>query len=231
MNRALDVGTSIGATLARLGAGAAVGKLGKRPERPLELWEFEGCPYCRKVREALSILDLPVRVYPCPKRGERFRPALVARGGQAQFPYLADPNTGVEMYESDAINAYLFETYGTGLAPRLLRLGPINDLSAFAAGAWRPFQGVRRIASRAPEQPLELYSFEASPYCRIVRELLCSMELAYLLHNVAKGSPGRAAFEARVGKVQVPYLFDPNTGAGMFESADINRHLVETYGA
>lgn len=34
----------------------------------------------------------------------------------AQFPYLIDPNTGTEMYESDAIISYLFNTYGDGKA-------------------------------------------------------------------------------------------------------------------
>ena len=37
---------------------------------------------------------------------------MVERGGKAQFPYLVDPNTGVEMYESLDIIDYLFETYG-----------------------------------------------------------------------------------------------------------------------
>ncbi len=31
------------------------------------------------------------------------------RGGKAQFPYLVDPNTGVEMYESLDIIDYLFD--------------------------------------------------------------------------------------------------------------------------
>jgi glutathione S-transferase len=30
--------------------------------------------------------------------------------------------------------------------------------------------------------------------------------------------------------MQVPYLFDPNTGREMFESADIVAYLEETYG-
>mmetsp|Transcript_37498 Transcript_37498/g.149570 ORF Transcript_37498/g.149570 Transcript_37498/m.149570 type:complete len:93 (+) Transcript_37498:370-648(+) len=38
-----------------------------RPELPLELYEFESCPFCRKVREALNILDLDFYAYPCPK--------------------------------------------------------------------------------------------------------------------------------------------------------------------
>ena len=83
--------------------------------------------------------------------------------------------------------------------------------------------------SRAPEKPLELWSFESSPYCRMVRATLCELELPYVLHNVAKGSPKRDAFMARSGKMQVPYLLDPNTGRGMFESADIVAYLDATY--
>ncbi len=78
-------------------------------------------------------------------------------------------------------------------------------------------------------EPLELYSFESSPFCRIVRERLCTLELPYLLHNVAKGSPGRDAFVERSGKMMVPYLIDPNTETSLFESADIARYLEDTY--
>jgi glutathione S-transferase len=80
-----------------------------------------------------------------------------------------------------------------------------------------------------PERPLELYSFEASPFSRIVREALCELELPYLLHNVAGGSPGRDAFVERSGRMMVPWLSDPNTGNELFESADIVAYLEETY--
>ena len=73
--------------------------------------------------------------------------------------------------------------------------------------------------------------FEASPFSRIVREVLCSLEIPYLLHNVARGSPRREAFEQRSGRIMVPWLVDPNTGTEMFESADIARYLDETYAA
>ena len=82
----------------------------------------------------------------------------------------------------------------------------------------------------APAQPLELYSFEASPFCRIAREALSRLELPYVLHNVAKGSQKREAFVARSGKMMVPFLVDPNTHSAMFESADIARYVEETYG-
>ena len=229
MLRSLDVTTSFLASAARLGSGMRVGPLGPRPQQPVELYEFEACPFCRKVREALSILDLDAHIKPCPKNGPRFRPEAVARGGKAQFPYLVDPNTGKEMYESDDIVRTLFERYGDGGAPVSLTAGPFTLLSAAAAGVWRPGLGARYRPARAPEQPLELYSFEASPFCRIVREVLCSLELPYLLRNVAKGSPRRDAFVERSGRMQVPYLVDPNSGVEMFESADIVAYLEAHY--
>ena len=72
--RFLDVTTSVLTTVLRLGAGRAVGAVGARPEKPLELYEFESCPFCRKAREELSRLDIDAVVYPCPKGGTRYRP-------------------------------------------------------------------------------------------------------------------------------------------------------------
>ena len=229
MIRALDVGTSIAATLARFPSGGWVGRLGRRPEQTLELYDFEACPFCRKAREALSILDLDARVRPCPKGGERFRKELLERGGKAQFPYLVDPNTGKEMYESDAIVAYLFESYGQGAPPLQLTLPIVKDVSAQLASLWRPTRGLRARASREPDQPLELYSYELSPFSRLAREVLCELELPYRLRNVARNSPRREAFVARSGKLMVPYLADPNTQTELFESADIVAYLEATY--
>lgn len=230
MNRMLDVATSFIATVARPLNGLRVEALGPRPERPLVLYEFEACPYCRKVREALTALDLEVDVRPCPKGGGRFRPEVVERGGKAQFPYLVDPNSGKEMYESSEIVRYLFARYGTGRPPRVYDAGPLGDLGAALAGVVRVGRGLRAEPSRTPREPLELWSFEASPFCRIAREKLCSLELPYRLHNVGKGSPSRPAFERRSGRVQVPFLVDPNTNVEMFESADIVEYLGATYG-
>ncbi len=231
MNRAIDLATSFAASLARLGAGLSVGPTGRRPEQLLEIWEFEGCPYCKKVREALSMLDLDARIHPCPKGGPRFRPELIERGGKAQFPYLLDPNTGAEMYESDDIVRYLFETYGEGRVPLSLAAGPLTELSAGLASALRAGRGTFYRSAKAPGRPLELYSFEASPFSRIVREELSRLELPYVLHNVAKGSPRRDAFVSRSGRMMVPYLIDPNTDTELFESADIVNYLRDTYEA
>jgi len=229
MNRVFDVASSYFATLARIPAGMTVGELGTRPEKPLELYEFEACPYCRKVREALTMLDLEAMIYPCPKNGPRFRKQVVMKGGKAQFPYLVDPNTGKAMYESDEIVAYLYEVYGDGRVPLILSLGPLTTVSASLPSAFRLGRGQGYRPAREPKQPLELYSFEISPYARLAREALCELEIPYLLHNVGKQSPSRPAFEERSGKIMVPYLVDPNTDTQMFESADIVAYLERTY--
>jgi len=231
VNRVLDVASSIGVTVMRIGAGMDVLPLGPRPEKTLELYDFEGCPYCRKVREALSLLDLEALIWPCPKNGPRYRKELIQRGGKAQFPYLVDPNTGNEMYESDDIVRYLFGTYSTARVPALLTPGIVTNLSSALAGGWRPGLGTWYEASNPPVQPLELYSFEMSPFSRIVREKLSVLEIPYLLHNVSKGSPSRAEFVERSEKMMVPYLIDPNTGTEMFESAEIVDYLEKTYAA
>jgi glutathione S-transferase len=227
--RAYDVATSFLASIVRAGSGMEVSGVRARPEKMLELYDFESCPYCRKAREALSILDLDVLIKPCPQNGPNFRPEAVRRGGKAQFPYFVDPNTGREIYESEIIVGYLFATYGDSNVPWTLSMPLLTDFSSMIASASRFTAGRVYRPARQPGQPLELWSFEASPYCRLVRERLCELELPYLLHNVAKGSAGREAFVARAGRMMVPYLHDPNTGAAMFESAGICAYLETTY--
>ena len=116
----------------------------------------------------------------------------------------------------------------------------------------RGLRGSQARPSKAPAKPLELYSFESSPYSRLVRERLCELEIPYLLRNMAKarwedvGPPwirakyfpdlpvegrNRLRLLGLAGKVQVPYLIDPNTGVSMFESAAILRYLDQTYAA
>ena len=79
----------------------------------LELYQFEQCPYCKKVREKLTELDLDYICRNVPK-GSETRELLVDLGGQEQVPFLVDTNGGevVKMYESDDIVDYLEENYG-----------------------------------------------------------------------------------------------------------------------
>jgi glutathione S-transferase len=228
MSRILDVSTSFVSTLLRPGAGMFVRGVGARPEARIRLYEFEGCPFCRKVREMLTTLDLDAAIFPCPKGGTRFRPE-VEKHGKTQFPFMVDPNSGTELFESDDIVRYLAARYGDGTVPLSLRMGPLTVISGSAGSLLRFPRGTRARTSRMPEGPLELYSYEASPYSRLVREALCELELPYVLHNLGRGSSKRGEFAALAGKMQVPYLVDPNTGKGMFESEDIVKYLDQTY--
>ncbi len=167
MFRPLDVATSLATSVARFGAGLSVGALGKRPKQRLELYEFEACPYCRKVREALSTLDLEAMVYPCPKSGPHYRKQVVARGGKAQFPYLIDPNTRRELYESDDIVTYLFAEYGDGSGaaaapPRAADRSLLVRRQRHAAGLRRPLR--RRAAAEEAARAVELRGLAVLPH-------------------------------------------------------------------
>jgi hypothetical protein len=123
-------------------------------------------------------------------------------------------------------------------------------LSSRLASALRGSAGEVAAPSRAPRKPLQLYSFESSPYSRLVRERLCELELPWVLRSFGKeqladwGPPSRrlslAPWQpkpggrrermlAETGKAQVPYLIDPNQGVDLFESDAILTHLDTHY--
>ncbi|PIA28254.1 hypothetical protein AQUCO_07200125v1 [Aquilegia coerulea] len=204
-------------------------KLGPRPEKPIEIYEFESCPFCRKVREIIAVLDLDVLYYPCPRNGPNFRPKVSQMGGKQQFPYMVDPNTGVAMYESDEIIKYLVGKYGDGSVPLMLSLGLLTTLTAGFAMIGRVGKGSSYTPSKLPPEPIELWAYEASPFCKVVREALVELELPHVLHSCARGSPKRQILYQKAGHFQVPYLEDPNTGVKMFESAEIIDYLRATY--
>lgn len=229
LHRIWDVTTSTAASAARPNFGNVFLQRSVLPEKPLELYEFEVCPYCRIAREALSALSLDPIVYPCPKGGPRFRPKVIAEGGKPLFPYLVDPNTDTHMYESADIAAYVFRQYGNGRVPWFLRQRAFAVPTSMLASSFRATRGRYYVEAHQPQELLELYAYEGSPFCRIAREALCELELPYRLRNLPRRSPDRDAFTELSGKMQVPYLVDPNTGASMFESADIRDYLYDTY--
>lgn len=229
--------TSFATTSIRLGRGIQASLT--RAQRPapnqlLVLYEFEACPYCRKVREVLTELDLDYHSLPVAEGSPR-RSTLKRKGGKLQVPFLIDPNTRIQMYESADIVAYLWRTYGNGAeAAGLLPLPIIidNALSGLAS-AWRLGRGARcRVPnSRRKLTPLELFNMEGSPYCRKVREVLSELDLEHVVRNVPKGSPQREQLARLGGKVQVPFLIDPNTKISLYESEEIIAYLLHHYGA
>lgn len=248
--KALEFLNNMAATGVTLMRGIASEPAAVKPQQLLELYEMEGCPFCRLVREALTALDLDAMIYPCPKAGLRFRPRVRESGGKEQFPYLVDPNTGVAMFESADIVDYLYATYGGRASMSALKLKFVDLPTSFAASALRAGRGLHKRDAKVPDQPLDLWSFEGSPFARPVRERLCELEIPYRLHNVGRTvwqdwmlppvrekwlpdyqptEVNRIELLARAGKVQVPYLFDANTGTGLFESTDILEYLDANY--
>lgn len=217
----------------RLGRGRRVRFAARSPAQPLELWEFEACPYCRKVREVLSELDLEYVCHPVARGSAHRGETPTYAGGRKSYPYLVDPNTGAAMKESEDIIEHVFAEYGPGPGARSRRLAPIHTLGSFVASAIRPRGRAVRpgLSGRAPpKERLVLYSFEGCPFCRRVRERLHALDLVHVVKNAAKGSARRAELVAIGGRARVPFLIDPNTGARLYESSAICDYLEATYG-
>ncbi|KAF8653989.1 hypothetical protein HU200_062130 [Digitaria exilis] len=100
--------------------------------------------------------------------------------------WCVDPNTGVAMYESDDIIKYLADTYGDGTVPIMLSLGLLTAITAGLATLGRLGRGNSYTASKIPPKPIEIWAYEGSPFCRLVREVLVELELPHLLHRYAQ---------------------------------------------
>ncbi len=225
------------------------------PKKTLKLYDIESSPYCRLVREALCEMDLDVLILSCPVGGTRYRQQAQRLLPGTRFPLLVDDNTGVVMNESADIIDYLARTYSSPLhSPRGLGRGLAVGTSMLASALqYRPsgLQGLHARPAKRPRKPLTLYSFESSPYSKPVRARLCELQIPYLLKSTPKGAltdlgpplvrdrlfgaakgttRNRAWLAEHTGRVQLPYLIDPNTGAAMYESADILAYLDATYG-
>lgn len=251
MQHQLEVASSLLATLAEQGRGVLTQARDTQPAEPLELYDMESCPFCRLVREALTSLDLDVIIYPCPKGGLRYRPLVERLGGKQQFPFLMDPNSDAALYESADIIDYLYATYGTEQPPakRLKKL--LKTGSSAWASVLRYRRGLYVRDNVAPQRPLELYSFETSPFSRLVRERLTELEIPYIVRQCGRTQlndwllpimrkrlapdyqpqqRNRRALLERTGRMAVPYLIDPNSDTELFESANIMGYLDEAYG-
>jgi glutathione S-transferase len=103
-----------------------------------------------------------------------------------------------------------------------LSLGPlrIRDSSSVLQNAPRP------------QQPLVLYEYDASPYCKRVRETINLLDLTVEYRPCPGARQGQFSEELfkKTGRRTVPYLFDPNTDTGLFESSDQIEYLLKTYG-
>lgn len=217
------------------------------PTQMLVVYDRENDAQCRLLRELLTELQLDVLIRPCPNGGKRFARKL-PRG--AELPTLVDANNAVEAVGLHACLTHVLLHYAQVKgASGVLGSAPMQWSSKLAS-ALRGEAGVQVQPSRAPRKPLELYSFESSPYSRLVRERLCELEIPWILRNFGKeqladwgppsrrfslkpwtAKPGgrREKMLADTGKAQVPYLIDPNAKVELFESTKILEHLDQHY--
>lgn len=250
LKRFVDVSSCFMVTLLRFGRGAIVApgaSQSKRPQKMLKIYQYEACPFCKKVREVISELDLDVLVYPTPRetlasygymKDSRFRPQALKIGGKNQFPLLVDENTNTVLYESEDIIKYLYSHYGEeakenipmkiqAFLPSFVSMGFLKTSILL-----RPLahMGMIRVPSKEPKVPLELWGFEASPFVKLVREWLDCLEIPYISHSMAKSAvEKRDSFRKKHGKTLFPYIEDPNTGFKSFESDLIIKYLQKTY--
>lgn len=110
----LLVSAWIGLNIAKLSRNIAQNRVGKKVEKPLVLWMYEGSPFCKQVRDLLNALEIEHTVMYTP-RGSPNRQKLYEKTRRVQFPYLEDPNTGVAIFESDAISEYIEKVYAVDL--------------------------------------------------------------------------------------------------------------------
>lgn len=239
-----------------------------QPENSLILYEHEACPYSRRVREVMTLLNLDYESRPSPHKGYVYRDELKELAGKAQVPFLINDNfakgdKGNQILDSQAIIDHLFANYSKrGSTPAKFQRQDKKDNASLvnkAASIASMMRGVKAVhpkknqARGKPEQPLHLYGFEASPFCRLVRERLSELEVGYINHNVAReqiqdigafgfhltlgeyqpikgGKRDRLMNKELEGKLQFPYLVDPNTNTRMYESKAIIHYLNEIYG-
>eukprot|EP00980_Cylindrotheca_fusiformis_P001132 scaffold318_cov110-Cylindrotheca_fusiformis.AAC.4 len=213
-----------------------------RPQQPLILYEYDASPYCKRVREMINLLDLTVEYRPCPgARQGAFSKELLERTGRQTVPYLIDPNTGMELFESNDQIEYMLETYGPpaetydrkALWP--ITFEPFSLLTSTIAGIIRGMPGGSRQSNARPDneqmEPLELWGYESSPFVRPVREKLCTLCLPHRMISCPRGSANRDKMIQKTGRFQVPFLVDPNTGIEMYEGPEIVKYLDQVYTA
>lgn len=215
--------------LAAKGKGLSVIPEAKRVrlKKPIIIYDDEANGECRRVREALSMLDLPVEFRPCPGSRYGFSDQMATVSlGRREVPFMIDENPSMyrpRLSGANDILDHLFTTYGAGedTVPKNLQKKGSKSGGKFNSKA-RP--DVTKL------KPITVYGFEGAPYVKPVREALNSLALAHVFINCANGSANREKLtKITKGVFQVPYIVDPNTGVSMFESKEIVKYLEETY--
>ncbi len=247
----LDTLTSGLASIARIKYGVSV-KSGVASDGPAskflptikKLYDVENSRDCRMVRERITEFDLVVdNIIPACSNSR------TVSSGSIVVPSMVVESNGEEttLEGSDAILTFLDKEFKVKDITDETEdveedvtgdlLNKADDVLAFVPGVLRAGRGSKvcgaaspSLAVPRPEKPLVLYSYEGNQFCRLVREVLCELDIVYELRSAGKGSPRREELASITGgSSQCPYLIDPNTGVKMPESKDIIVYLYKTY--
>ena len=155
------------------------------------------------------------------------------------LPRIVDPNVGETISGDDEIIEHLLKQYGppTSLFD-LKALWPITFKEFSLATSklailLRGNSGVVQETNARPDnmnmKPIELWAYECSPFVRPVKEKLSTLGLPHVVVSCSRGSRNRDKMIDKVGRFQVPYIVDGNTGIEMFEGAEIVDYLEAVY--
>ncbi|GAX29200.1 anaphase-promoting complex subunit 7 [Fistulifera solaris] len=234
----LDTLTSGLVSIVRLTQGVTVTQTDPIQRSIKYLYDIENDRDCRQVRERLTELDLCVTtVLPAAPNSKIWSTQKYPPPPSSTLPHMVLAN-GESLSGAAEILDYLDMKYSSSRATdttdqtlaataKLILL----DVGNYLAVLLRYGRGRQVIAAARPdyaEQPLLLYSYEGNQFCRLVREVLCELDIPYELRNAGKQSPRRAELAKR-GSTLCPFLVDPNTGTSMPESKEIVAYLYQTY--
>ena len=244
------------ASLVRMPNGVSV-VLTTRADHEIKiLYDIENSANCRRVREKITEYNLAVStLIPATPNSRVFQDPTdkyaLSKGSTIPRMLITDKEGfgEITLNGADDIIAYLDQEYSM-----TKKRTPVDDdnflkqafneffgdiweeLSMILASTFRAGRGSQTSScaitytTKRPERQLILYSYEGNQFCRLVREVLTELDLAYELRNCGKGSTRRAELaQLTGGSTQCPYLVDPNTGKQMPESADIVKYLYKTY--
>ncbi|KAI2507214.1 glutathione S-transferase [Fragilaria crotonensis] len=231
----------------------------QKQQPQLTLFDIENNDNCRLVRERLTELDLNFKVVPSTPNSKVFLdpthkyalapgtiiPTLRVVGDNPQEVIVSGAPNIVEYLDrkfssaiDDDATIVAQENQGEESSSSFKEQAKIvlSKVGNTAASWMRAGRGCRVSPAASDsanllDSSLVLYSYEGNQFCRLVREVLTELDIAYELRSAGKGSPRRAELAEKTGgSTQCPCLIDMNTSEVIQESADIVQYLYSTYG-
>ncbi len=211
----------------RIRDSSSVLDLASPPVETIILYDNGSSSTCKRVREMMNLLDITYECRPV------FGPEI------DNLPRIDDPNLGETISGDDEIIEHLLKQYGPASSLYDLKaLWPItfkefslatSQLAIMLRGNTGAMQQTNARPDNSKMKPIQLWAYECSPFVRPVKEKLSSLGLPHVVVSCSRGSKNRDKMLEKVGRFQVPFIVDDNTGIEMFEGAEIVDYLEAVY--